>query len=262
MNFLHDILEQKRQEVLTQRRVVPLQMLRDSIFFHRRTFSLKNALVGKEMAIIAEVKKASPSKDVIRESFDPESIVRSYVEHGASAISVLTDKKFFGGDLSIICDIRPAVPIPILRKDFIIDEYQLDESKAIGADAVLLIVAALEPGVLRDLHGRARDLGLETLVEVHDERELEILGSIIPDVLGINNRDLSSFVVDLQTTERVACQVPAGNVIVSESGISNAADLKRLQQMGVHAALIGEALMRAEDPGAALRAMLEGIRQT
>jgi indole-3-glycerol phosphate synthase len=262
MNVLHDILEHKRQEVANQKRAVPLEALRDSIFFHRQTFSLKNALVGKAMAIIAEVKKASPSKDVIREVFDPESIARSYVEHGANAISVLTDQKFFRGDPSIISAIRPAVPIPILRKDFIIDEYQLDESKSIGADAVLLIVAALEPGALRDFHGRAHDLGLETLVEVHGERELEILDSVVPDVLGINNRDLSTFAVDLGTTERVMRHVPAEMVIVSESGISSAADLGRLQQMGVHAALIGEALMRAEDPGAALQALFMRSQKT
>ncbi len=261
MDFLRDILEHKRHEVAHRKGAVPVGSLRDSIFFYRRTFSLARALAGKPMAVIAEMKKASPSKSVLRTTFDPEAIARSYVEHGASAISVLTDSRYFQGDLSIISDIRPSVPLPILRKDFIVDEYQLYEAKSAGADSVLLIAAALESAGLRDLHERAHELGLETLVEIHHERELGVLGSLVPDVLGINNRDLASFAVDLATTERVARSVPAGTVIVSESGISSADDLRRLQKSGIHAALIGEALMRAEDPGVALGTLLsEGAK--
>ena len=191
MNILEEILEHKRQEIVLAKKAIPAEQLKNMPNFARKCYSLQRALGGKDIAVIAEIKKASPSRKIIREDFNPIEIAQEYVGGGASALSVLTDKKYFQGDIQFIADIRLSVPIPILRKDFIIDSYQLVEAKAFGADAVLLIVAALKPDRLRDLFNEAVALGLECLVEVHKIQELNILNFIPAKIIGINNRRIS-----------------------------------------------------------------------
>lgn len=256
MNILEEILEYKRQEIEFAKRTIQLEQLKDMPDFTRQCFSLQKALNEKDIAVIAEIKKASPSKKVIREDFDPLEIARKYVRGGASALSVLTDNKYFQGDIHFIADIRSSVPIPILRKDFIIDSYQLAEAKAFGADAVLLIAAALKPERMRDLFNEAIALGLECLVEVHKIRELNIINLIPAKIIGINNRDLSNFTIDISTTIRVASRIPKDIIVVSESGITSRADIDKLNAHGISAVLVGESLMRAHNPGEALHALL------
>jgi indole-3-glycerol phosphate synthase len=256
VNILEEILDNKRREVSRLKETMPLERLRDKPCYARKCLSLQNALRGKDIAIIAEIKKASPSKNVIRMDFNPVKIAREYVEGGAAAISTLTDRRFFQGDIYYLTDIRPSVPIPVLRKDFIIDSYQLAEAKAFGADAVLLIAAALDPGRLRELYAEAGELGLECLVEVHDEHDLNVLNSSGISLVGINNRNLSDFSVDVTTTLRIASMLPPGVIVVSESGISDRADIEYLVQHGIHAVLIGESLMRSPKPGEKLRSLL------
>jgi indole-3-glycerol phosphate synthase len=260
MNILEDILEHKRQEIALAKKAIPAEYLEDKPDFARRCFSLHKALSKKDVAVIAEIKKASPSKKIIREDFNPLTIAREYVGGGASALSVLTDKKYFQGDIRFITDIRSSVPIPILRKDFIIDSYQLTEAKAFGADAVLLIAAALKPERLRDLFHEAAALGLECLVEVHTIHELNILNYIPAKIIGINNRNLSNFTIDISTTIRVTSRIPKDIIVVSESGITNRADINQLTTHGIHAVLVGESLMRAQNPGEALRALLSSSK--
>jgi indole-3-glycerol phosphate synthase len=206
--------------------------------------------------VIAECKRRSPSKGVLREPYDPVAIARGYAAAGAAAISVLTNERFFGGTLDHLRAVRDAVPVPVLRKDFVVDAYQLEEARAAGADAVLLIVAALEEARLRELHEAALSLGLEVLTEVHDEHELEVALGIGAAIVGVNNRNLRTFVTDLATSERVARLVPPGTILVAESGLKDGADLARLARSGIGAFLVGEAFMTAPEPGAALAAML------
>ena len=256
MNILEEILEHKRQEIALAKQTVSLERLKNMPNFARKCYSLEKALDGKDTAIIAEIKKASPSKKIIREDFNPLEIAREYVGGGANALSVLTDKKYFQGDISFIAEMRSSVPIPILRKDFIIDSYQLVEAKAFGADAVLLIAAAMKQERLRDLFNEAIALGLECLVEVHKIQELNILNYIPIRTIGINNRNLSNFKVDISTTIRIASRIPKNIIVVSESGISNRTDIEQLAANGIHAVLVGESLMRSSNPGEALRALL------
>jgi indole-3-glycerol phosphate synthase len=256
MSILEEILDNTRQEVAVSKKTTPLEQLREMPGFQRHCFSLMKALHRKEVSIIAEIKKASPSKGVIRKDFDPYALAREYAENGASAISMLTDKKYFQGNIRFISDVRASVSLPILRKDFIVDSYQLTEAKAFGADVVLLIAAALEPKQLHDLHDEANKLGLDCLVEVHNERELETLDLKQVKIVGINNRNLLDFTVDVTTTLRVASIIPKDITIVSESGISNRADVEYLAVHGIHAILVGESLMRAVNPGKALKALL------
>lgn len=211
-------------------------------------------------AVIAEVKKASPSAGVIRADFAPVPIAEAYVAAGAAALSVLTDTKFFQGELAFIDAIRPRVEVPILRKDFIIDDYQLLQARVAGADAVLLIVAALERSVLQHLLQRATSLGLQSLVEVHDAGELEQALACGAEIIGINNRNLSTFATDLRVTEQFAVRVPKGKTLVAESGMATADDVLRMYQSGAHAVLIGSYFMRQPDPGAALRALRQQVR--
>jgi indole-3-glycerol phosphate synthase len=207
-------------------------------------------------AIIAEVKKGSPSKGVIRADFDPLAIAATYAENGAACLSVLTDGHFFLGKLAYLPEIREVVDIPLLRKDFIFDPYQLYEARVAGADAVLLIAAMLDLARLREFAALARELTLDVLLEVHDEVELETALATDCGVIGINNRSLHTFVTSLSTTERLAPLVPADRLIVAESAINTRADIVRLQQAGAKAFLIGEALMREPDIGAKLRELL------
>ncbi|HJT22745.1 MAG TPA: indole-3-glycerol phosphate synthase TrpC [Nitrospira sp.] len=203
-------------------------------------------------ALIAEVKKASPSLGLLKpefeERFDPVAIAKQYSDHGASALSVLTDKDFFQGDLEYLRTIKQHVPLPVLNKEFMVDDVQFYEARAFGADAVLLIVAALERRQLMEFHALARELSLDVLIETHHERELDTVLEWIPDayLIGINNRDLSTFSTDLGVTFRLAKRIPAGKLIVSESGIHKRADVDRLLEAGVHAMLVGEALIKAE----------------
>jgi indole-3-glycerol phosphate synthase len=261
MSIFDTILDNTRQEVAFSKKVMPLEQLREMPGFQRHCFSLMKALHREEVSIIAEIKKASPSKGVIRKDFNPYALAREYAENGASAISMLTDKKYFQGNIRFISDVRALVSLPILRKDFIIDSYQITEAKAFGADAVLLIAAALEPKQLHDLHDEANELGLDCLVEVHNEQELETLDLKQAKIVGINNRDLSNFTVDVSITFRLASHIPKGIIIVSESGITNRADIDRLVAHGIHAVLVGESLMRAESPGKALQALLTPSRE-
>lgn len=223
---------------------------------------MRAALNTSAPAIIAEVKKASPSKGIIRENFDHRIMARDYVKAGASALSVLTDNKFFQGDIHYIEDIRADVSIPILRKDFIIDSYQLTEAKAFGADAVLLIAACLGKNQLREFHIEAEELGLECLVEVHNEDELESLDMSLVKIIGINNRNLEDFSVDLNTSIRLSEMIPSGITKVSESGISSRREIDLLMQNGINAVLVGESLIRASNPGEALRSLLTPRRKS
>jgi indole-3-glycerol phosphate synthase len=259
MSILKEILYNTRQEVISLKRVLPLRQLRDMPGFRRQCFSLVKALSHKKVGIIAEIKKASPSKGIIRKDFDHFALAAGYSENGASAISILTDKKYFQGDIHFISDVRSSVSIPILRKDFIIDPYQLTEAKAFGADTVLLIAAALEPNQLRDLHDGAVELGLDCLVEVHNEQELESLDLKQVKIIGINNRNLSDFSVDIKTSIRLASKIPEDLIIVSESGISNRADIDQMVSYGIYTFLIGESFMRADNPGRALKSLLNAV---
>lgn len=208
------------------------------------------------IAVIAELKKASPSKGLIRAEFDPASLAGELEAAGAAALSVLTDEEFFQGSLGNLRGASGAVAIPCLRKDFIVDEFQLLEARANSADAVLLIVAALTPGELEVLARGARGIGLDVLCEVHDGEELQRASDAGCDLIGVNARDLRTFKVDLETTVSLAAQFPAGVVRVAESGIHSAADVEKLRAVGYDAFLVGESLMRAERPGSALRALM------
>ena len=225
---------------------------------HPRGFkqALRTACDSGWTAVIAEVKKGSPSKGLIRPDFDPLAIAEIYQENGAACLSVLTDAHFFLGHLSYLALIREQVGLPLLRKDFVIDPFQIYEARAAGADAILLIAAILDLHQLRDFTAQARELHLDVLLEVHDEAELELALQTDCELIGINNRDLRSFVVDLATTERLSRLIPGDRLIVTESGINSRADVVRLQQAGAGAFLVGESLMREADIGAKLRELI------
>src|SRR5215510_1556716 len=223
-----------------------------------RRQSFSKALRRSDRArIIAEIKKKSPSKGIIREDFDPGWIAESYEKGGAAALSVLCEEDFFGGSLSYLTGIRERVDLPLLRKDFIFDEYQVFESLLAGADAILLIVAILDNELLSRLIGLANGLGLDSLVEVHDETEMERAIAAGASTIGVNNRDLTTFVVDLEVSYRLARLAPSDTLLVSESGIHSIKDIKRLQAAGFNAFLVGEHLMRAKDPGEALKSLVQ-----
>jgi indole-3-glycerol phosphate synthase len=209
--------------------------------------------------VIAECKRRSPSRGVLRADYDPVTIARGYAAAGAAAISVLTEPTFFDGALEHLSAIRAVVDVPLLRKDFIVSEYQLLEARAAGADAVLLIVAALDASELRTLGARAAELGLDTLVEVHDARELDVAIQQGARIIGVNNRNLRTLTVDVKASEAVIERMPADVVAVSESGLRTADDLARLRQRGYRAFLIGERFMTVADPGQALRELLAGV---
>jgi indole-3-glycerol phosphate synthase len=209
-----------------------------------------------QLALIAEVKKASPSKGVIRADFDPVKIAATYNENGASAISVLTDQKFFQGHADYLVSVREAVPLPVLRKDFIIDTLQVRETAALGADAMLLIAAALDDGQMLDLYQAAGELGIERLVEIHNARELDRVMKLSPAVIGINNRDLDTFVTDISVTLDLIRHIPSDITVVSESGLGGGGQAARLAAAGVGALLVGESLMRAADTGALMRELM------
>lgn len=256
--ILDDIVAYKQDELAARKRAVSLTKLTDRALYRANPPGFLDALQTRAgRTIIAEVKKASPSKGVIRADFDPLDIARRYHAAGAAAVSVLTEKKFFQGSLEYLRRIRTTVPIPLLRKDFLFDEYQVHEARASGASAILLIVAILDDQQLADLALLASALGMDCLIEVHDERERDRALAAGAALLGINNRDLRTFHTTIETTERLVQGLPDDVFVVSESGLSSAAQLARLEARGVGAFLIGETCMAAADPGAALRALLD-----
>jgi indole-3-glycerol phosphate synthase len=256
---LKTIFDRKIEEVAARKRQRSLAELEQACSLIDPARGFRRALFGRvaqgEAAVIAEVKKASPSKGVIREAFYPAEIAASYEAGGAACLSVLTDIDFFQGADDYLQAARGACSLPVLRKDFTLDPYQIWEARALGADAILLIVACLELPHLKDLHDCAREAGLDVLVEVHDEAELDEALTLGGDLIGINNRDLHTFDTSLDTTYRLLERIPAEVQVVTESGFSSAAEVGEMRGRGVHTFLIGETFMRAEDPGAALAAM-------
>lgn len=255
-DILNKILETKRLEIKQAMLTKPLAKLRDEAYREPdpRDFvgSIHAKIVADKAAVIAEIKKASPSKGVIREHFDPAEIARSYEKGGAACLSVLTDEQYFQGHARYLKAARAAVRLPVLRKDFMIAPYQIYESRAMGADCILLIVAALELPQLLELETLAHDLGMAVLVEVHDADELALALKLETPLIGINNRNLRSFEVTLQTTLDLLKQLPEDRFVVTESGIFTAQDVALMRQNNVHAFLVGEAFMRQPDPGAEL----------
>lgn len=254
--ILDDIVRDKRADLTEAKRRTSVEQLRERPLFHEPRRRFRDALTSKPRSIIAEVKKASPSKGIIRSDFDPVAIAKRYAECGAAAISVLTEERYFQGHLDYLTRIRQQVALPLLRKDFLVDPYQLYEARAWGADAALLIVAILDDHQLAQLIWLADELNLAALVEVHTREELDRAAQAGAVLIGINNRDLQTFETSLETTERLAPHAPEGSLIVSESGIATAADLERLTRAGAGAFLVGETLMRSADPGAALERLL------
>lgn len=257
--FLSRILESKRAEVEAHKAQMAQGELERRVRDLPSTYGFLAALraAPEPVALIAEVKRASPSKGLIREAFEPVQIAQEYAGAGATALSVLTDEPFFGGHLEHLSSIRATVQLPLLRKDFIVDPYQIYESRLAGADAILFIVAAFDSAsCLREWREQAALLGLDTLVEVHREEELELALLSGATLIGINNRDLHTFETTLETTFRLLPLIPPHATAVSESGIESRQQVQRLQEAGVRAILVGESLMRAEDPAAKIRELL------
>ncbi len=257
MSILDEILSHKREEVAAAKTRVCEQNMRErALALETSVRGFRSALcTGERPRIIAEVKRRSPSKGEIRADFHPVICAEEYVRGGAAALSVLTDEKYFGGHLDYLHEIRAAVEIPLLRKEFIVDPYQIDEARVAGADAILLIVAALSPEDLSALRQHALSLGLDVLVEVHDEAELDIALKAEVDLLGINNRNLKTFETRLETSERLLSGLSEDLVVVSESGIGSYDDICRLEGAGAKAFLVGESLMRQENVCEALRSL-------
>jgi len=256
-DILNKILARKRQEIESRRLQISLseQQRLAARASKPRGFvaALQSRVQQGSPAVIAEIKKASPSKGIIRENFDPVAIAKSYQAGGASCLSVLTDQDFFQGHEDYLIAARTACELPVIRKDFIVDPYQVIEARAIGADCILLIVAALEDGMLAQLAAQARSLGMDVLVEVHDRAELARALHLELELIGINNRDLRSFDTRLETTIELLDLIPAGCLVVTESGIHTREDVALMQRHEVHAFLVGEALMRKPDPGQGLK---------
>jgi indole-3-glycerol phosphate synthase len=255
MTILDEILATKRDEVaVAKRREAPAALRARADACRDAPRGFRAAMTsGPRPRVVAELKRRSPSKGEIRPDFDPVGCAKAYADAGAAAISVLTDARYFGGELSLLATVRREVALPLLRKDFLVDAYQVDEARVAGADAVLLIARALDVAQLRALRERAAALGLDALVEVHDEAEVDAALAAGADLVGINNRDLATFTTDLATTERLAARlVAAGVVVVAESGILTYDDVHRLEAAGADAVLVGEALMREPDVGRAL----------
>ena len=256
MTILERILDTKRAELEESRKLHPLDEVVAAAAQAAPALSLAEAVGRGGIQVVAEVKKASPSKGVIREDFDPVAIAAAYAGGGAAAISVLTDSEYFQGSLDYLRAIREKVAVPLLRKDFIIDPYQVFEARAAGADAILLILAALSDQEAEPLAAVAEELGMDVLWEVHNIEEMQRVAAFSPRVVGINNRDLKTFEVSLETTRGLLPEVPADAVVISESGFFVREELEMMSDWGVDGFLVGEGLMRAEDPGEALRGLL------
>jgi indole-3-glycerol phosphate synthase len=261
-DILQRILARKREEIADRTARVSADALREQCAAAVPTRGFVRALRSRVdaggPAVIAEIKKASPSKGVLREDFDPAAIARSYARHGASCLSVLTDVDFFQGADEYLQAARSACDLPALRKDFMLDPYQVYEARVLGADCILLIVAALDDGQMRELNSLARELGMDVLVEVHDGAELERALGLEPDMIGINNRDLRTFDTRLETTLDLLPRIPEGCLVVTESGIHTKEDVQHMREHGVQTFLVGEAFMRAADPGARLAELFAG----
>ncbi len=253
MSTLERIVETTREEVVERREARPLAQLEAALDARPESRPFGEALVRPGISVVAEHKRRSPSAGEIRSDLRLEEVVLAYERGSAAALSILTEGPNFGGSLDDLVTAREITELPVLRKDFIVDPYQVYESAAAGADAILLIVAALHPEDVYELHREARGLDLDVLVEVHDREELEVALDVDADVLGINNRDLSDFSVDLERTYALLADVPAGKTVVSESGLHSREQLEALEQVGVDAVLVGEGLMRARDVEAACR---------
>jgi indole-3-glycerol phosphate synthase len=262
-DILNKILAVKADEVSAAKKARDLASLRrevESDLESRRAIrgfetSLRAKIAAGRAGVIAEVKKASPSKGVLRPDFQPAAIAQSYAEHGAACLSVLTDVQFFQGSSDYLRQARAACTLPVIRKDFIVDHYQVYEARAMGADAILLIVSALDHGLMAELEACAHDLGMDVLVEVHDGEELTAALKLKTPLVGINNRNLRTFEVSLDTTLGLLPRIPAERLVVTESGIMGPADVQRMRDADVHAFLVGEAFMRAPDPGVALQSL-------
>ena len=261
-DILDRIVAVKREEIAAAKALRSEASLREEAQARRDVRGFERALRAKiaagRAAVIAEIKKASPSKGVLRERFVPSEIAASYERGGAACLSVLTDERFFQGSTDFLRQARAACALPVLRKDFIVDGYQVTEARAMGADCILLIAACLDDARMADLEAQARALGMDVLVEVHDGAELERALRLATPLVGINNRNLRSFEVSLDTTLDLLPRVGADRLLVTESGILGRADVARMRAAGVQAFLVGEAFMRADDPGAALAAMFLG----
>lgn len=255
-DILDQIVAVKREEIAAARKKRPLEAVREDALTRVLTRDFEGALRRKiaagQAAVIAEVKKASPSKGVLREDFIPADIAQSYAEHGAACLSVLTDRQFFQGSGDYLKQARASCDLPVLRKDFMVDPYQVYESRVLGADCILLIAACLADEQMAELEAIARSLDMAVLVEVHDRAELERALKLRTRLVGVNNRNLRTFEVSLDTTLGMLADVPADRLLVTESGILGTADVKKMRDAGVHAFLVGEAFMRAPDPGLAL----------
>ena len=255
-DILEKIVAVKREEIAAAQRKKPLDMVRADAESRLLTRDFEGALRAKIAkglpAVIAEIKKASPSKGVIRADFIPADIAQSYAEHGAACLSVLTDRDFFQGSPDYLKQARASCDLPVLRKDFMVDAYQVYEARVMGADCILLIAACLDDAKMAELEALAHSLGMAVLVEVHDGAELERALKLKTPLVGINNRNLRTFEVSLSNTLDLLPRVPADRLLVTESGVLGAADVKTMRDAGVHAFLVGEAFMRAPDPGAAL----------
>ena len=255
-DILNKIIATKHDEIAAVMRATPLSVVRREAEAHRDIRDFAGAIEAKiaagKSAVIAEVKKASPSKGILRENFLPAEIARSYESGGAACLSVLTDAPYFQGSVEYLKQARAACNLPVIRKDFIVDAYQVYEARAMGADCILLIVGVLELHQMQALEALARDLGMAVLAESHDAQELEAALTLKTTLIGINNRDLRTFSVSLATTVDLLKMVPPGKRVITESGISLRSDVAHMRRHDVHAYLVGEALMRAPDPGAAL----------
>ena len=257
--ILTEIVDAKRGEVERLKARMPLSQLEERIEQQARPLNMVGALWRETVSVIAEVKKASPTAGLLREDFDPVSLASAYADGGAGAVSVLTEADHFQGStrhLEAVHDVMYPREVPVLRKDFVFDPYQVYESRAHGADAILLIVSILSPEMLAELLQLAQENWMQCLVEVHDEGELRVALDAGAEMVGINNRDLRTFETDLEVTERLAPLIPKDKLIISESGMSGREHVQRVWRAGAHAALVGEALVTAEDPGAKLREML------
>ncbi|MCZ6579831.1 MAG: indole-3-glycerol phosphate synthase TrpC [Gammaproteobacteria bacterium] len=261
-DILNRILARKTEEIAANRLAVPIDRIRQQLATASTPRGFIKSLQEKQAsglaAVIAEIKKASPSKGVIREDFDPAQIARSYAKGGAACVSVLTDRDFFQGHDDYLLAARNACSLPVLRKEFIIDSYQVFEARVLGADCILLIVAALDDDALTKLYALSGELGMDTLVEVHDQSELERAMRLDLDMIGINNRNLHTFETQLSTTLDLLDQIPGGCLVVTESGIHSSEDVKLMRDHGVNSFLVGEAFMRAHEPGSELRALFYG----
>ncbi len=260
MTILDKIAAYKREQVEAAKQRVPLHELEQQIARMDSPRGFRTRLQKKraagEFGLIAEIKKASPSKGVIREDFDPPTLARAYEEGGAACLSVLTDFPSFQGDLAFIPCVRSVSRLPVLRKDFMLDAYQVVEARAAGADCILLILAMVDDALARNLTTEGRQYGMDVLAEIHDETELDRALALDAEMIGINNRDLRAFVTDLAVTERLAPRIPPDILVVAESGLSTPDDLRRLADIGVTTFLIGESLMRQPDVTAATQALI------